>query len=113
MSSEFQLGAIGQIHIGVTDIHRAVAFYRDILGMTLLFEVPDQQMAFFDCGGISVFVLHRVSMDGTKPPDHVAFFHQAGLECETNSCVGLALLPIRGRLSWCLSSDLCRHMQYA
>lgn len=54
--SEFQLESIGQIHIGVSDIDRAVAFYRDVLGMTLLFEVPDQQMAFFDCGGIRLYL---------------------------------------------------------
>ena len=56
MSNTFQLESIGQIHIAVTDISRAVAFYRDILGMTLLFEVPDQKMAFFDCGGIRLYL---------------------------------------------------------
>ena len=56
MSNTFQLEAIGQIHIGVTDINRAVAFYRDILGMKLLFEVPDQKMAFFDCGGVRLYL---------------------------------------------------------
>lgn len=54
--SDFRLEAIGQIHIGVTDIGRAVRFYRDVLGMPLLFEVPDQDMAFFDCGGIRLYL---------------------------------------------------------
>ena len=48
--------SIGQIHIGVKDIKRAVEFYRDVLGMALLFEVPEQQMAFFDCGGIRLYL---------------------------------------------------------
>lgn len=56
MSSDFKLEAIGQIHVGVKDIDRAVAFYRDVLGMPLLFEIPDQQMAFFDCGGIRLYL---------------------------------------------------------
>ena len=56
MSDDFQVSAIGQIHIGVKDIQRAVAFYRDVLGMPLLFEVPEQQMAFFDCGGIRLYL---------------------------------------------------------
>lgn len=52
----FRLEAIGQIHIGVKDIKRAVDFYRDVLGMPLLFEVSDQKMAFFDCGGIRLYL---------------------------------------------------------
>ena len=56
MSSDFKLDVIGQIHISVQDLSRAVAFYRDVLGMTLLFEVSGQQMAFFDCGGIRLYL---------------------------------------------------------
>ncbi len=40
----------------VNDVPRAVAFYRDVLGMTLLFEVPGQPMAFFDCGGVRLYL---------------------------------------------------------
>ena len=56
MSNDFSLESIGQIHIGVTDIKRAVGFYRDVLGMKLLFEVAEQQMAFFDCGGVRLYL---------------------------------------------------------
>jgi len=55
-STDFGIGAIGQIHISVDDIERAVAFYRDTLGMKLLFEVPGQPMAFFDCGGVRLYL---------------------------------------------------------
>jgi catechol 2,3-dioxygenase-like lactoylglutathione lyase family enzyme len=51
-----KLDSIGQIHISVSDVGRAVSFYRDVLGMTLLFEVPGQPMAFFDCGGIRLYL---------------------------------------------------------
>jgi catechol 2,3-dioxygenase-like lactoylglutathione lyase family enzyme len=54
--AQTKLDSIGQIHISVSDIPRAVAFYRDVLGMTLLFEVPGQPMAFFDCGGIRLYL---------------------------------------------------------
>ena len=47
---------VGQIHISVTDIDRAVAFYRDVLELPLLFEVPGQDMAFFDCGGVRLYL---------------------------------------------------------
>ena len=48
------LGPLGQIHVGVADLPRATAFYRDVLGVPLLFEVPG--MAFFDCGGIRLML---------------------------------------------------------
>jgi catechol 2,3-dioxygenase-like lactoylglutathione lyase family enzyme len=41
---------IGQIALTVADLPRAVAFYRDVLGLRFLFEAPPS-MAFFDCGG--------------------------------------------------------------
>ena len=47
---------IGQIHLSVTDIDRAVAFYRDVLGLKFLFQVPGQPMAFFDCGGVRLYL---------------------------------------------------------
>lgn len=40
--------AIGQLGLRVRDIARAVRFYRDALGLPLLFEVPG--LAFFRCG---------------------------------------------------------------
>ena len=45
------LGHIEQVAIPVRDLARATAFYRDQLGMKLLFEVPPQ-LSFFDCDGI-------------------------------------------------------------
>lgn len=56
MTERFGLDAIGQIHISVKDVPGAVAFYRDVLGMKFLFDVPGQSMAFFDCGGIRLYL---------------------------------------------------------
>jgi catechol 2,3-dioxygenase-like lactoylglutathione lyase family enzyme len=52
--TNFGLARIGQIAVTVSDIDRARNFYRDTLGMRLLFEVPN--MAFFDCGGIRLML---------------------------------------------------------
>jgi len=49
-------GAIGQLHVTVSDIARSVAFYRDVLGLPLLFEVAGQGMAFFDCQGVRLYL---------------------------------------------------------
>jgi len=45
----FGLAKIGQIAISVKDVERAVAFYRDKLGMQYLFTAST--LAFFDCDG--------------------------------------------------------------
>ena len=49
------LSRIGQIFVNVHDLDRAIAFYRDTLGMTYLFQAPPK-MAFFDCGGIRLML---------------------------------------------------------
>ena len=49
------LQRIHQISIRTTDTARAVAFYRDALGLRLLFEAPPQ-LAFFDCGGVRLML---------------------------------------------------------
>jgi methylmalonyl-CoA/ethylmalonyl-CoA epimerase len=51
----FGLSRIGQIAMTVDDLPRAVAFYRDVLGMKFLFEAPPA-MAFFDCGGVRLMM---------------------------------------------------------
>ena len=46
---------IGQIAVVVQDLDRAVAFYRDTLGLRFLFQAPPK-LAFFDCGGIRLML---------------------------------------------------------
>ncbi|HEX5705048.1 MAG TPA: VOC family protein [Pyrinomonadaceae bacterium] len=49
------LSQIAQIFVNVKDLDRAIAFYRDMLGMRFLFTAPPG-MAFFDCGGIRIML---------------------------------------------------------
>src|SRR5215471_7362915 len=55
VSGGFSVTRIGQIAMTVGDLPRAVAFYRDVLGMRFLFEAPPA-MAFFDCGGVRLML---------------------------------------------------------
>lgn len=59
------LGPIGQVAMNAHDIPRAVHFYREALGMRLLFEAPPK-MAFFDCGGTRLML----SLPETAEYDH-------------------------------------------
>lgn len=54
-SAPFGLRRIGQIRIQVTDVDRAVAFYRDALGMTFLYAFPG--MGFFDVDGVRLMLV--------------------------------------------------------
>jgi methylmalonyl-CoA/ethylmalonyl-CoA epimerase len=64
------ISRIGQISLTVTDLARAVAFYRDTLGLTLLFEVPG--MAFFACGGVRIML--TLPEQGKSPQNSVLYF---------------------------------------
>jgi predicted enzyme related to lactoylglutathione lyase len=55
---------ITQLLIPIDDFDRGVAFYRDILGLPLLFTAPPQ-MAFFQCGAVRLLV-------GVTPADQKA-----------------------------------------
>lgn len=59
---------IGQLHIPTKDQARAIAFYRDVLGLSFLFEVPG--MAFFQVGSILLLL---------GPPTAPEFDHPATL----------------------------------
>jgi methylmalonyl-CoA/ethylmalonyl-CoA epimerase len=48
-------GPIGQIACTVSDVTSAVEFYRDAVGLTLLFQAPPG-LAFFDCAGVRLML---------------------------------------------------------
>lgn len=60
-----KLSRIGQIAINVRDVKRAIAFYRDTLGMEFLFEVPG--MGFFNCDGIRLMLSEVTSTEYNYP----------------------------------------------
>lgn len=49
------LHRIRQVAVTVRDLDRAVAFYRDVLGLPFLFQAPPR-LAFFDCGGVRLML---------------------------------------------------------
>jgi methylmalonyl-CoA/ethylmalonyl-CoA epimerase len=55
MITAMGLERVCQISIRTKDTARAVAFYRDTLGLKLLFQAPPQ-LAFFDCNGVRLML---------------------------------------------------------
>lgn len=64
------LSKITQIALTTRDLEKAVAFYRDVLGLKLMFEVSG--MAFFDAGGTSL-MLGQAQLD--KPLQNNAYVY--------------------------------------
>jgi methylmalonyl-CoA/ethylmalonyl-CoA epimerase len=62
---------IGQISIIVHDLERATAFYRDVLGLRLLFNVSN--MSFFNCGGVRLMLGHASSPELDHPSSILYF----------------------------------------
>jgi len=65
------ISSIGQISIIVHDQPRATAFYRDVLGLPLLFTAGN--MAFFDCGGVRL-MLGPASSPELDHPNSILYF---------------------------------------
>lgn len=62
---------IAQIAINVHDLRRATAFYRDVLGIRLLFEAPN--LAFFECGGVRL-MLGRAERPELDHPGSILYY---------------------------------------
>jgi methylmalonyl-CoA/ethylmalonyl-CoA epimerase len=65
------LSRIHQIAQPIHDIDRAVAFYRDTLGLPFLFAAPPS-LAFFDCGGVRLML--SPPSPGHDHPGSVLYF---------------------------------------
>jgi catechol 2,3-dioxygenase-like lactoylglutathione lyase family enzyme len=62
---------LGQVAINVHDVARATAFYRDKLGLPLLFTAGN--LAFFDCGGVRL-MLDRAEKPEFDHPSSILYF---------------------------------------
>ena len=81
------LTAIGQIAVRATDLPRAVAFYRDVLGLTFLFQAPPG-LAFFQCGSV------QLMLSGAESPE---FDHAASVLYFTVADIDAAHRTLAGR----------------
>jgi methylmalonyl-CoA/ethylmalonyl-CoA epimerase len=59
---------VGQVAVNVHDVKRAIGFYRDVLGLPFLFEIP--KSAFFMAGGLRLML---------SEPEKPEFDHPASI----------------------------------
>ena len=67
------LGPIGQVALQVPDVADAVRFYRDDLGLRLLFEAPPW-LAFFDCSGLRLMLSAPEPGQSASPSTGAIYF---------------------------------------
>ncbi|MBX3134315.1 MAG: VOC family protein [Gemmatimonadaceae bacterium] len=72
--ADIKLGKIQQIALVQHDVERAVPFYRDGLGLPLLFETAG--MAFFDAGGVRL-MLSKPSRAEVDHKNSIMYFEVA------------------------------------
>jgi methylmalonyl-CoA/ethylmalonyl-CoA epimerase len=65
------LRGIGQISIRVHDVDRAVAFYRDVLGLDFLFDAGP--LAFVMCGDVRIMLTEPESTEFDHPSSTLYF----------------------------------------
>ena len=73
------IAAIGQIAIPVVELSRAERFYRDVLGLKLLFE-DKARMAFFDVGGVRLLLDASPPAGGRPRACSIVYFRVADID---------------------------------
>jgi catechol 2,3-dioxygenase-like lactoylglutathione lyase family enzyme/DNA-binding CsgD family transcriptional regulator len=76
MGGDAQLGPVGQVSRMVSEIEAAVEWYRDVLGLKHLFTAGE--MAFFDCGGLRLY-LQQGQRDEAPKPESILYFRVADI----------------------------------
>jgi methylmalonyl-CoA/ethylmalonyl-CoA epimerase len=61
-TSALSISQIGQITIPIQNLDRAVAFYRDTLDLSFLFQAPPG-LAFFQCGAVRLMLSKPEGVD--------------------------------------------------
>jgi lactoylglutathione lyase len=95
MPKPVEVVGLFETHLTVTDLRRAVAFYREVVGLPVALEVPERGAAFFWIGGPGRSMLGLWSL-GSAPVGlslHVAF--KAPLEDVLQACDRLRSQGVR------------------
>lgn len=72
---------LGQVAVNVENVERAVSFYKDIIKLSLLFEMDG--LALFQCGDTRL-LLSRPEMEEFNHPSSVLYFQVDDLNSEVS-----------------------------
>lgn len=88
MSANPNLGRIAQIALSVRDLDRAVAFWRDTVGLAFLFQAPN--VAFFDVAGVRLMLAE--SETPGDPAGTVIYFDVADIDASYDALVARGVI---------------------
>jgi methylmalonyl-CoA/ethylmalonyl-CoA epimerase len=72
MSEPIRPTQLHQVALLAHDLERAIAFYRDVIGLQFLFQAPPG-MAFFECGGVRLLI-GTAEASGPNPPRSMLYY---------------------------------------
>ena len=84
MDIPFGLRTLGQVHLLVDDLPRAISCYRDVLGAALLFDVPG--MRFFSLGDVRLMLGRRE--DSSPAGASILYFTVEHIQSATDELSG-------------------------
>jgi predicted enzyme related to lactoylglutathione lyase len=90
---EPKLSDIGQIAITVSDVSKALTFYRDILGLSFLFS-PSANLAFLAAGSVRI-MLSTPQGAGSVGANSILYFKVTDIEAAHTGFVARGAVPER------------------
>lgn len=94
MSGIGGIGEIGQIALSVDDVARAVAFYRDVIGLPLLFQAGPK-LAFLAAGRVRLMVANPEGAGAKSGANSVLYFRVADLAATHATLVARGAQPFQ------------------
>ncbi len=91
--SEYKLSKISNVMLGVRELARSVAFYRDQLGLAVQFEIPG--FAFLNAGGVTLCLSESLARALAKPNEPLGGVAELVFSVEDIE-VGFEALSARG-----------------
>ena len=71
MNKKQNINSIGQIAVAVSDIQKSLDFYKNTLGLNLLFEAPPN-LAFIMCGDVRIML---TTLQGEEDDHHTSVIY--------------------------------------
>ena len=90
MANEGLLQGVGQVSRQVSDIEASTAWYRDVLGLTHLYQFG--ALSFFDCGGLRLYLQESAEAG----PESVLYFRVADIDAAYEALSGRGVEFIEG-----------------
>jgi methylmalonyl-CoA/ethylmalonyl-CoA epimerase len=101
-----------QVALFAHDLDRAIAFYRDVIGLTFRFQAPPG-MAFFDCGGVRLLI-GTAAASGPNPPRTMLYYRVADIHAAADRLTAhgvslprepMMIAKVEGREVWLLEFE--------